>query len=224
MGRALRIDVGNYIYHVLNRVNACVQIFNNDKDYQFFEQVLTEAKERYGMRLLAYSVMPNHWHLVVYPRGNGDLSKFMSWLTLTHTQRWHASKETRGQGHLYQGRYKSFLCQEDNHFISLARYVERNALKANLIGKAEKWKWGSAYRREYGTSKQKELLSSWPMQKPKDYLVWLNQPQLDDEESAIRKSIKRGNPYGGSRWSERIIKKFSLETTVRFRGRPKKGS
>ena len=190
MGRALRTDVGGYIYHVLNRANAGIRIFNNDKEYQFFEQVLSEAKEKFNMRVLAYSIMPNHWHFVVYPRKDGDLSSFMNWLTLTHTQRWHVRKKTTGQGHLYQGRYKSFLCQDDNHFIALARYVERNALRANLIEKAEKWKWGSAYRRIYGTSTQKELLSPWPMNKPKNYFEWLNQPQSEDEENAIKESIR----------------------------------
>ena len=224
MGRVLRTDVGDYVYHVLNRANARVQIFDNDKDYQLFKEILAEAKEKCDMRLLAYCIMPNHWHLVVYPKKDGDLSKFMNWLTLTHTQRWHVSKKTTGQGHLYQGRYKSFLCQNDDHFLVLVRYVERNALKANLVSKAEEWKWGSAYCREYGTPKQKKLFSSWPVQRPDDYLAWLNESQSEDEENAIAKSIKRGNPYGDSSWSKKVINKFNLETTLRCIGRPKKGS
>ncbi len=224
MGRVLRTDVGDYVYHVLNRANARVQIFDNDKDYQIFEQILTEAKEKYDMRLLAYCIMPNHWHLVVYPKKDGDLSKFMNWLTLTHTQRWHVDKKTTGQGHLYQGRYKSFLCQNDNHFLTLVRYVERNALRANLVSKAEEWKWGSVYCREHGTLKQKKLLSSWLVEEPNNYLAWLNLPQTEDEENAIAKSITRGNPYGNSSWSKKVIHKFNLETTIRSIGRPKKGS
>ena len=140
MGRVLRTDIGNYVYHVLNRANARVRIFDNDKDYQLFKEILVEAKEKCNMRLLAYCIMPNHWHIVVNPKKDGDLSKFMNWLTLTHTQRWHVSKKTTGQGHLYQGRYKSFLCQNDNHFLVLVRYVERNALRANLVSSAEEWK------------------------------------------------------------------------------------
>lgn len=224
MGRALRTDVGDYIYHVLNRANASAQIFDNDKDYQLFEQILVEAKEKCDMRLLACCIMPNHWHLVVYPKKDGDLSKFMNCLTLTHTQRWHANKKTTGQGHLYQGRYKSFLCQDDDHFLSLIRYIERNALRANLVNRAEEWKWGSAYYREYGTPKQKKLFTSWPVQKPNDYLVWLNQPQTEDEGNVILKSIKKGSPYGSSSWRKKVIKKFNLEITLNPIGRPKKGS
>ena len=137
MPRAIRTDVGNYCYHVINRANARLPIFFKEEDYVLFEQVLEEAKEKYDMRILAYILMPNHFHLVLYPKNDGDLSKFMQWLTLTHTQRWHNQKMTRGTGHLYQGRYKSFLIEEDNHLLSVIRYVERNALRANLVKKAE---------------------------------------------------------------------------------------
>jgi putative transposase len=84
--------------------------------------------------------MPNHWHLVTSPKQDGDLVKFMRWLTNTQTRRWHIEKNTIGEGHLYQGRYKSFICQNDNHFITLVKYVKRNALKAKLVDKAESWK------------------------------------------------------------------------------------
>jgi len=85
------------------------------------------------MRLLAYCIMPNHWHLILYPRNSGGLAQFMGWLTNTYTRRWHTKNGTVGQGHLYQGRYKSFLCQDDNHFLTLVKYVERNAKKADLV-------------------------------------------------------------------------------------------
>ena len=146
----------------------------------------------------------------------------MGWLTNTHTRRWHTEKGTIGQGHLYQGRYKSFICQDDNHFIALVRYVERNAKKANLVKKAENWKWSSVWRRENGTAKQKKILSEWPVSKPKDYLEWLNKSQTENEEKTIEKSIIKGNPFGGDGWVEKIVKKFNLEQTLRKVGRPKK--
>ena len=224
MGRALRVNKGNYIYHVLNRANARVQIFDNDKDYKLFEEILEEAEEKFDMRILGYSIMPNHWHLILYPKKDGDLSKFMNWLTLTHTQRWHSIKKTIGQGHLYQGRYKSFICQNDAYFLTLVRYAERNPKKADLVKKAENWRWGSVWRRENGTEKQKKLLSEWPISKPKDYLKYLNESQNENEEKIIQNAILRGSPYGEDGWKDKIIKKFKLETTIRQRGRPIKGS
>ena len=105
MPRVRRTDIGNYVYHILNRANARVRIFDNNKNYQLFETILEEAKERFDMRILSYHIMPNHWHLVLHPKKDGDLSKFVGWLANTHTRRWHTMKKTIGQGHLYQGRY-----------------------------------------------------------------------------------------------------------------------
>ncbi len=87
MGRIPRVDVGNIIYHVINRANARLPLFENDDDYELFEEILTQAKEKFDIRILSYCIMPNHWHLVLYPKNDGDVSMFMQWLTLTHTQR-----------------------------------------------------------------------------------------------------------------------------------------
>lgn len=106
MGRPQRAAEGGYVYHVLNRANARLTIFEHDGDYEAFEKVLLQAVERTRTRLLSYCVMPNHWHLLVWPRHDGELSKFVGWLTLTHTQRWHAHRHSAGAGHLYQGRFR----------------------------------------------------------------------------------------------------------------------
>ena len=107
MGRAKRVDVGGLVYHALNRGNAGRTLFGDGADYAAFERVLSETLQRVDMRILSYCLMPNHWHLVLWPRRDGDLSAFMRWLTLTHTQRWHAARRTAGSGHVYQGRYRS---------------------------------------------------------------------------------------------------------------------
>ena len=221
MPRIERIDVGDYVYHILNRANARVQIFDNNKDYQLFESILEEAVEKFDMRLLSYCIMPNHWHLVLYPKNDGDLSKFMGWLTNTHTRRWHTDKGTIGQGHLYQGRYKSFLCQNDFHFLALSRYVERNAKRAKLVKEAENWRWSSVWRRTYGTDNQKKVLSSWPIDMPKNYLKYLNKEQNEEEIDTIKKSIIKNAPLGTDSWRNVIVKKFKLEQTLRGAGRPK---
>jgi putative transposase len=137
-----------------------------------------------AMRILAYCLMPNHWHLVLYPRADGDLSKFMQRITLTHTQRYHAQTRTAGYGHLYQGRYKSLPVETGQHFLTLVRYVERNAKRAGLVKKAEEWPWSSVNARPYG--KEKQLLSPWPVAQPKDYVPWLNHPQPKEEIENIR--------------------------------------
>ena len=101
MGRPLRAASGGLVYHVLNRANGRIQIFKRPHDFAAFEAVPEEVHAKVPMRTLAYCIMPNHWHLVLWPKGDRDLSDFVRWLTLTHTQRWHAYRKSAGSGHLY---------------------------------------------------------------------------------------------------------------------------
>lgn len=225
MGRPLRYAPGGYVYHMLNRANGRVTIFRKDADYEAFERILAEALEHVpGMRLLAYCLMPNHWHLVVWPRHDGELSDFGHYLTLTHTQRFRAHHHNVGYGHLYQGRFKSFLVQEDDHFLTLGRYVERNALRACLCKKAEEWRWSSLWRRQQSDPAIRRILSAWPIACPRNWLSFVNTPQTEKELERLRQSVNRGQPYGDETWTERIVKRLGLESTFRPRGRPKKST
>ena len=109
MPRRARSIEGGLVYHILNRSNARMTLFEKDEDYAACERVLEEAHEREPLRVLAYCVLPNHWHMVVWPkrRAHKQVSEFFRWLTVTHTQRWHAHYHTSGTGHLYQGRFES---------------------------------------------------------------------------------------------------------------------
>jgi putative transposase len=222
MGRPQRAAEGGHVYHVLNRANARMTIFAKEADYEAFERVLVEAVERSQMRLLAYCVLPNHWHLVVWPRKNGELSRFVGWLTLTHTQRWHAHRRSTGSGHVYQGRFKSFPVAEDEHFYRVARYVERNAARANLVRRAEAWRWGSLYRWQRGSAEDKSLLSAWPLARKASWIDHVNSPLTEAELAAVRRSVRRGNPLGSPQWSARTIRRLGLESTIRPQGRPRK--
>jgi putative transposase len=210
------------VYHVLNRANARMTIFRKDADFEAFEKVLAEAVERSATRLLAYCLMPNHWHLVVWPRKDGELSRFVGWLTLTHTQRWHAHRRSTGLGHVYQGRFKSFPVEADEHFYTLARYVERNAARAGLVERAEKWRWGSLYRWLRGSADDKRLLATWPLPRKSGWVDHVNTPLTDGELAAMQHSMQRGNPFGGNAWSDNTVQRLGLETTLRPRGRPRK--
>ncbi len=205
MPRPPRIDVGGYVYHVINRANGRVTIFHNEKDYQLFEELLEEAKEQFGMRIVAYSIMPNHWHLLLYSLHDGDIGTFMHWLTTTHATRYHAEHKTIGGGHVYQGRYKSFLVDSDRYVLSVLKYIERNPARAKLVGAPEMWKWGSAYRRISGSPKEKSLLAVPPAPLPHQYRKWINQMQNDDEVMEIRKSVNNGAAYGDDMWKDEIV-------------------
>jgi putative transposase len=221
MGRPHRAAEGGYVYHVLNRANARLAIFEHDGDYQAFENVLTQAVERTQTRLLSFCLMPNHWHLIVWPRKDGELSQFVGWLTLTHTQRWHAHRQTTGSGHLYQGRFKSFPIQQDEHFYTVARYVERNALRAKLVRRAEQWRWGSLYRWVHGNADEQAMLAPWPLPRKANWLQHVNEALTEIELAQVRRSVERGRPFGDDAWSNRAVKRLNLESTLRPRGRPR---
>jgi putative transposase len=161
MPRRARSIIGGYVYHVLNRANGRLRLFKKDGDFAAFEQVVSEARERVPLRILGYVVMSNHWHFVVWPRQrrDGEVTDFFRWLTLTHSQRWHAHHGTSGMGHIYQGRFKSFPIAADEHFLKVLRYVERNPLRAGLVSRAEDWRWGSLYRRTRGIADEMALLA-----------------------------------------------------------------
>jgi putative transposase len=222
MGRALRADAGGLVYHVLNRANARLPLFEKDGDYEAFERVLAEAQQEYGTRVLAYCVMPNHWHLMLWPQRDRELSRFTGWLTLTHTQRWHAHRHSAGSGHLYQGRFKSFPIEADDHLLTVLRYVERNPLRAGLVRRAEDWRWSSLWRRECGTEAARALLADGPVPRPRRWAAWVNEALTAGELEAVRRCVARGQPYGSPAWVERTVATYGLQPAMRARGRPRK--
>jgi putative transposase len=224
MVRVARVDVGDTVYHVLNRAVGRLRIFDDRDDYQLFLHLLREAREMTDMRILGYALMPNHWHLLLYPKNDGDMALFMHWLTNAHTRRVHALTETTGTGPLYQGRYKSFLAKTDTHLLTVLKYIERNPVRARLARHAENWRWGSAWLRLQGTTKQKTLLSELPIDLPRNYRSWINTPDSQKDLESLRESVKRGAPFGDIRWVERMVDKYKLSSTVRSPGRPKKAT
>jgi putative transposase len=220
MPRRLRVSTGGLAYHVLNRAVGRGRLFDDALDYLAMERVIERTHKRLPMRIASYCLMPNHWHLVLWPKDDGDLSKFMRLLTVTHTQRWHAHHKTAGTGPVYQGRFKSFPIEKDDHFLTVCRYVERNPLRANLVKSARSWPWCSFAKRA-GKSPPPWLLpiEQWPVEAPADWMACVNREETAAELEAIRSRVKRGRPYGDERWEQRTAKELDLESTLRPRGR-----
>jgi putative transposase len=216
--------LGGYVYHVLNRANGRLRLFKKDADFKAFEQVLTEAFERVPLRILGYAVLGNHWHFVVWPRRGQpeQVSEFFRWLTVTHSQRWHAHHGTAGMGHVYQGRFKSFPVAEDDHLLAVLRYVERNPLRAGLVDRAEDWPFGSLWRRTRGNDDDRRILTDSPIPLGRAWAERVNRAESDAELAAIRQHVARGRPFGGETWTSKVSRQMGLEHTFRPRGRPRK--
>lgn len=220
MPRTARIAPGGIIFHVLNRANGRGPIFATESDYVGFELVLARTVQQHDMRLLAYCIMPNHWHLVVWPEEDGDLARFMHGLTTRHVRRWHRSHNTDGTGHLYQGPYRSFAVQTDHYFLTVCRYVERNALSAGLVQRAERWHWSSVHTRISGRAAwRRPTMTAWPVHRPKNWLYLLNTALTAAELAQIHRSVERGTPFGNAHWRKRTADLLSLTSTLHQRRR-----
>ena len=199
-----------------------MRMFLKGSDFEAFERTIEKTLQTRPMRICAYCLLPNHWHFVLWPERDGDLGAFMQKLTITHVRNWQENHRQVGYGHLYQGRYKSFPVESDDHFYQVVRYVERNALRANLVDRAEDWRWSSIWRRMHGTAEDRHWLSSWPLPQSDSWVDLVNQPQTEAELDAIRRSVTRGQPYGQEEWVSKTAEQLGLESTLRSRGRPRK--
>lgn len=218
MPRTARASVGGVCYHVLNRGNGRTKVFHKPGDFAAFVALMGEANERLPLRVLGYVLLPNHFHLVLWPRGDGDLSRWMQWLLTSHVRRYH--RHYRGSGHVWQGRFKAFPIEQDEHLLRVLRYVERNPLRCGLVRRAEQWDWSSLAWR--ASSKRPELLSDWPVACPRSWIDTVNAAQTEAELTALRRCVARGAPFGDKTWAERTAKRLGLESSLRPRGRPRK--
>lgn len=221
MPRRARCCPAGVCFHVLNRAVARLPLFEKPADYDAFEGVIAEAYERVKLPIFCYCVMPNHWHFVVRPKTKHQVTDFFRWLTNTHTMRWHAHHQTVGTGHLYQGRFKTFPIEEDEYLLTVLRYVERNALRADLCERAEDWTWGSMWRRDHEADLESNFLAEWPLPRPRMWRAHVNKPQSESELKAIRHSIQRGTPFGSEAWVTQSAVRLNLAHTLRPRGRPR---
>jgi len=217
MPRTARASVGNVCYHVINRGNLRATVFHNKGDYGAFVTLLGQAIERVPMRILAYCLMPNHFHLVLWPHGDGDLSCFMQWLLTSHVRRYHRLRET--SGHVWQGRFKAFPVEGDDHLLTVVRYVERNPLRAGLVERAEAWEWSSAPA--FATGPVPSFLHVGPVSRGEGWRSFVNRPQTAIEQQALERSLERGTPFGGDKWVRRTAIRLGLDATLRPRGRPR---
>lgn len=221
MPRPLRKAAGGVVYHVINRANGRLRIFKKPADFLAFERVISQAIEQVNMRICGYCIMGTHWHFLLWPREDGDLSEFMKWLTVTHTSRWHKAHGPDSTGHVYQGRFKSFPVQSTEHYLKVLRYIEQNPVRAKLVKRPDQWQW-SSYAGRTSRADEIDFLRNGPVRLPANWNRSINRATLNKTEiDSIELCIKRGRPYGSELWTTRIANKLELAPTLRPIGRPK---
>ena len=218
MPRTARASVGGVCYHVINRGNARAEVFAKGDDYRAFLDMMAEANDRLAMRILALCLMPNHFHLALWPAADGDLSDWMRWLMTTQVARYRRHYRNRGIGHVWQGRFKAFPIQSNRHLLDVLCYIERNPVRARLVRRAEDWPWSSAALRRAGA----KLLSRWPVRRPGDWPARLRRPEAEPRLESLRLCVNRSRPYGDDDWVIKTASTLGLESSVRPQGRPRK--
>jgi putative transposase len=176
------------------------------------------ACQRIPMRVLAYCVMPNHFHLALWPHSDRDLGRWMQWLLTAHVRRYH--QHYCSSGHLWQGRFKAFPIEQHDHLLTVLRYIERNPLRADLVERAEDWRWSSLHH--WREKDQPGGIDPGPVPRLEPWIEWVNHPLTAAELDQIRHSVNRGTPYDSAGWISRRATQLGLSASLRPRGRPKK--
>lgn len=217
MPRTARAIRAGYCYHVINRGNNKARIFHDYSDYAAFVGLIAAAQLQTPLSLLAACLMPNHVHLVLQPSADHDIARWMHWLFTNHVGGYQRKYKTVGR--VWQGRYKACVIQRDHHLLTVMGYVERNALRAQLVGLAEDWEWGSLNWRLRGHPLVTPQPSPVPL--PPDWVNRVNEAQEPDELQRIRTSINRQRPIGSETWVACAARELGMESSVRKPGRPK---
>jgi putative transposase len=218
MPRTARSLVAGGHYHLINRGNDRSVVFHQPSDYQAFLRMIELAQQEIRLTLLAVCLMPNHFHIVVSQDSARDISRWMQWLLTTHTHRHHLRYRTSGR--VWQGRFKAFPIEQDDHLLTVMRYVERNALRAGLVKCAEQWPWGSlAWRMNKCCGPP---LAEPPIPLPSDWGSRVNGPQSPAELQALRTAVNRQQPYGDEAWIAETAELLGLQSSRRGPGRPRK--
>lgn len=217
MARIMRNIVADTCYHVINRGNQRATVFHHDSDYSQFCALICRAQSRLELPIISACLMPNHFHLVVRPCDANDLARWTHWVFTTHVRWYHAKYKTTGR--VWQGRFKAFAAQQDHHLLTVMRYVERNALRARLVERAEDWEWSSlAWRRE---SRPRVVLTPSPVPLPSYWRQYTNEPQTAVELAELRACVNRQRPFGAEEWVRRQAVENGLLQTLESIGRPK---
>ena len=192
MPRPRRICPDGVPLHVLNRGNRRAKVFLEDADYLGFLDALTRAGVRTGVRLLAFCLMPNHFHLVLWPSCGSAVPSYMQTLMNAHIRDLQQRHGTSGTGHIYQGRYRSSAINTEHHLLMVCRYVEANPVAAGMVTRSDTWRWSSLVMN--GPPTGERILTPWPVERPADWIEQVNRPLGDRDWRKIRKEMLRSQP------------------------------
>ena len=218
MPRRLRHGLQGTAFHVMNRAVRRTVLFESVQDYEAFLAVVRETLAIFKIKVIAWEVMPNHWHFVVTCDRIEEVSNWLHRMTGTHAIRWNLAHGTRGTGAVYQSRFTAVPIERETSLIRVCRYVERNALRKGLVKAAEEWQWGSLYA--VCKNCHPIPLQRWPIPRPVNWIEIVNSPENQAELDALRTLLRRNQPIGNPNWQRAVAPFIGL--SMKPVGRPKK--
>jgi len=219
MPRHARISPDGFVHHVINRGDHRETIFHKPPDFAAFLALMTEAACQIRMRILAYCIMRNHFHFLLWPRQGSDLSAYMQLLMNLHIQRYLKHYPPASRGHIYQGRYRNVIVQNGAGLLTVARYIEANPIAAGLVRRAEDYKWSSASR--LASRPGRPALEPGVIDRSKEWRRFVNEPVSAESFEDLEGCIRKGTPIGDPEWRARVVAEHGLIHTTRDRGRPR---
>jgi len=218
MPRVARALADEQVYHIINRGNRRSNVFNDRYDFLKMLELFKIASDKYEIDIYSYCLMNNHYHLVLYAKHGALLSACMQWLGTSYVR--YYNKKYKVSGHLWQGRYKSFIVQKEEYLLTLMKYVETNPLRAKIEKDAFLYPYSSTKARV--EKDENSFISNLPIELPTDWLGFVNDKQLKSDVDMIHNSIERQAPLGNEVWQQKVSMLYGLESSLKPRGRPKK--
>ncbi len=216
MARPIRVQYPGAFYHIMTRGNERSNIFNVVEDYQDFLLVLFNTIKRYNWDCYAYCLMPNHYHLLI-KTNEANLSIGMRQLNGSYTQNFNI--RNKRVGHLFQGRFKSILVEEENYKYQLIRYIALNPLRSNIVDRIEDWRWNSCLEvmgkiAATGCVNKRETLSNFDQDENRAKGLFLDYLMSKTEEDGLS-SLKGGVVLGSAGFIEKIRGYLKLRESER---------
>jgi putative transposase len=219
--------VDGLVYHAMNRGNNRDRVFFDDGDFRAWLRALSQTQLRYPFDLFGYALMSNHFHLLLRPQAGQSISRILQSLTVAHTWRYH--RRHRSVGHVWQGRFKSPVIQDDEHLLTVLRYVEADPLRAGMVTDLKDYPWTSYAA--HGLGQAAALLSETPAwsrlgatepARQASWQRWVHEPLTERELGALRRSVTSERPLGSESWAKRVDQQLGLALAPKPRGRPPK--
>ncbi|MBC8202032.1 MAG: transposase [Planctomycetes bacterium] len=220
----IRPKFSEQVIHVMSRAVEGKTLFQTHEEYAYFTSLLSISIQKYKLRLLEWVLMPNHWHLLLWPKTNYQVPECMRWLKSTHAKSIRQRTGTVGKGAVYQGRYRSTFIEPGLSLNRLRNYLAMNPVKATLINHPAAWKWGSAARLLHPNNIADIDLSKGPLPFPNNMRHILLDPMYLNPEQKIvlENALRKENPYGSPNWQATICDTYDVPLRAGAIGRPRK--